>query len=151
MIKKWKPEAYRKPLLARFPSVYRFVLRRGNKANQADCRTANVHSTLDLLVALAVFIVCRVTWENLPGEIVTMLLSKEQPPIALEGRGNLCAEETANAGISIGKMPAGDFVVALIVEGPGETQSGGAEERIECCGSVPALRENSDGLLRRRS
>jgi len=44
---------------------------------------------------------CHGMRENLPGEVIAMLLGIEQAPFAIEVLGNLFTEETENAGIAV--------------------------------------------------
>ena len=97
------------------------------------------------MTAVAAMIVVRLVAENLPGDVIAVLLGIEQAPAALERLRNLGAEETEYTRIAVGKMPAGDFVVALIVERP-RWRCKAAEDRIQRRGYVAALRENTDGL-----
>src|SRR5215471_21673071 len=82
------------------------------------------------------------TPENFPGDILSVLLGEENAPARAEGRRDFCAKQTADARIAVGFMPAGDFVVGVVLEA-----GHAAKLRIESCGFVAALCKNANGLV----
>ena len=72
-----------------------------------------------------------------------MLLSKERAPSVLEGRRQLGAKDAARGRVAIRGMPAGDFIIPVILE---TAVWDGTESRIECCGRIATLRQNTSRL-----
>ena len=70
-----------------------------------------------------------------------MLLGVEEAPSAAERRGDLGAKQAVDGWISIGQMPASDFIVSVILEA-----RHAAELRIQCRRSIPSFRKNADRL-----
>ena len=91
-----------------------------------------------------VFVIALTRGQNLPGDIVSVLLSVEHTPASAEWSGRLRTQETTDCGITVRDEKSGDFVVALVLK------TGGADEaRINRGRGVAALGKNPDWLLSR--
>ena len=67
------------------------------------------------LVFAFVVVIAVTRWQNLPGDVVSVLLSVEHTPTSAEWSGRLRAQEATDCGVTVGYEKAGDFVVALIL------------------------------------
>src|SRR4030095_13200794 len=81
---------------------------------------------------------------NFPGSVVAVLLGPEHAPACMEWGWNLGSKQAADTRIAVGLVPAGDFVVAVVLKGGNP-----AELRIESCGSVPSFGKDADRLVGR--
>src|SRR6478609_4299929 len=93
-------------------------------------QTKHLTTNLVAIVVVAGFVFP----ENFPGVVIAVLLGKENAPAGAEGSGDLGAEQAANAGIAVGFMPSGDFVVAIVLE-----SRHAAKLRVQSCGGVAAF------------
>src|SRR5262245_64458942 len=104
-------------------------------------RSSPVRCPWSHVLVLVVFRVC-LGFQDLPSVIVAVLLCVEEAPPILEGRRDPRAKQAVHRGISIGQMPAGNLVVAIILE-PGHAE----ELRIKSGGGVTALGQNANGVI----
>src|SRR6266850_3786901 len=62
------------------------------------------------------FGVARFRLQDFPGVVVAVLLGVEEPPAVAKRRGNLRSKQTEHCWIAVGLVPAGDLVVAVVLE-----------------------------------
>src|SRR5262249_43964664 len=82
--------------------------------------------------------------ENLPSDVLTVLLGEKDPPASAEGRRDFGSKQPCDARVTVRLVPAGNFVVAVVLEARLP-----AELRIERRRFVASLCEDANRLVRR--
>src|SRR5689334_15612621 len=82
---------------------------------------------------------------DLPGDIVAMLLRVEHVPAIMEWVRRLGPEQATHLRVAVRNVEPGDLVVAVVLE----AVASGAPRRINRCRGIAPQRENAHRLIRR--
>src|SRR6266436_4857312 len=100
---------------------------RGEPVRGCDLLSGRSHSascglTRGLIVVS--FGVARFRLQDFPGVVVAVLLGEKEPPAVAERLGNLGTEQTVHRRVAVGLEPAGNLVVAVVLESRHPTKLG---------------------------
>ena len=113
---------------------------RGCELLSGRSHSASCGLTRGLIVVL--FGVARFRLQDFPSVVVAVLLVVEESPAVAEGGGNLGSEQTVYGRIAVGQMPAGDLIVAVVLESGHPTKL-----RIQSCRGIAPFGKDPDRLI----